>query len=273
MPRSKKTEPAETPTEQPNETPPTESADEAEQIPQRGTIKSPADAERMRSKPQITETQIPDAGGKTGDHSGDPESEIESQSTEPESTDVDNETTETKRTLSQSELDAIIEARLKRERAKYADYDELKSKVDRMESANKTKAEQIAEELEMERQRSAELAAKNERLLIQHAITSEASRVGLDVDAAVRLVDLDRLESDPETGEILNASEVVQAVVERYPTLIRRNPPGTKPANPDKSQTVPAGRTDADRRREFFGGGRGSFWTGGGYNVASSGET
>ena len=60
------------------------------------------------------------------------------------------------KTFSQSELDAIISDRLKRERDKYADYDSLKEKatrLDEIEEASKTelqKATERAEKLESE---------------------------------------------------------------------------------------------------------------------------
>ena len=67
---------------------------------------------------------------------------------------ITTETTE--KTFSQSELDAIISERLKREREKYADYDALKEKavkLDEIEEASKTelqKATERAEKLETE---------------------------------------------------------------------------------------------------------------------------
>jgi hypothetical protein len=64
---------------------------------------------------------------------------------------------------SQEELDRIIQARLDRERKKFADYDELKKAADRLseiESANKTEAEKAAARAEAAEKRAAELEAK-----------------------------------------------------------------------------------------------------------------
>ena len=64
---------------------------------------------------------------------------------------------------SQEELDRIIQARLDRERKKFADYDELKQAADRLrqlEEANKTEAEKTAERLAAAEKRAAELEAK-----------------------------------------------------------------------------------------------------------------
>ena len=67
-----------------------------------------------------------------------------------------NVTEQAEKTFNQSELDAIISDRLKREREKYADYDALKEKatrLDEIEEASKTelqKATERAEKLESE---------------------------------------------------------------------------------------------------------------------------
>jgi ATPase subunit of ABC transporter with duplicated ATPase domains len=64
---------------------------------------------------------------------------------------------------SQEELDRIIQARLDRERKKFADYDELKKaaeKLSKLEEANKTEAEKAAARAEAAEKRAAELEAK-----------------------------------------------------------------------------------------------------------------
>jgi len=58
------------------------------------------------------------------------------------------ETSQTERTFTQSELDAIIGDRLAREREKYADYEDLKtkaSKYDEAEEANKSELQKATE--------------------------------------------------------------------------------------------------------------------------------
>ena len=60
--------------------------------------------------------------------------------------------TSPEKTFTQSQLDAIVADRLKREREKYPDYDDLKAKaarLDELEAANKSeleKAQQLLEE-------------------------------------------------------------------------------------------------------------------------------
>ena len=64
---------------------------------------------------------------------------------------------------SQEELDRIIQARLDRERKRFADYDELKKAADRLseiEQANQTEAEKAQARAEAAEKRASELEAK-----------------------------------------------------------------------------------------------------------------
>jgi hypothetical protein len=64
---------------------------------------------------------------------------------------------------SQEELDRIITARLDRERKRFADYEDLKAKADKLtqiEEANKTEAEKAAARAEAAEKRAAELEVK-----------------------------------------------------------------------------------------------------------------
>lgn len=64
---------------------------------------------------------------------------------------------------SQEDLNKIIEARLARERAKYADYDSLKTAAEKLaeiEAANQTEAEKAQARLEAAERRATELEAR-----------------------------------------------------------------------------------------------------------------
>lgn len=66
----------------------------------------------------------------------------------------------------QEDLDKIISDRLARERAKYADYDEVKAKAkahDEYVASQKTETERLAEALEAEKRRVAELTTESLR--------------------------------------------------------------------------------------------------------------
>ena len=67
---------------------------------------------------------------------------------------------------SQEALDKIVQSRVARERAKFADYDELKAKAAKLaefEESQKTEAEKAAERLAAAEKRAAELEAKATR--------------------------------------------------------------------------------------------------------------
>lgn len=69
---------------------------------------------------------------------------------------------EFKAPASQEELDRIVQARIDRERKKFADYDDLKAAASRLaeiEEANKTEAEKAAARAEAAEKRAAELEA------------------------------------------------------------------------------------------------------------------
>lgn len=76
---------------------------------------------------------------------------------------TEQEAPEFKAPASQEEMDRIIQERIARERKRFADYDELKAKADKLnqiEEANKTEAEKIAARAEAAEKRAAELEVK-----------------------------------------------------------------------------------------------------------------
>lgn len=79
---------------------------------------------------------------------------------------------DTPKVFRQEDLDRIIEARLARERQKYADYEDLKRKAeafDRLQREQMSEAERLRAELEEERA----LRAKVEREALVHRIAAE----------------------------------------------------------------------------------------------------
>lgn len=81
------------------------------------------------------------------------------------------------RTFTQSEMDAIIGDRLKRERSKFADYDELKAKADAYDAAEderKSDLEKATERAAKAEQELAALKASNELARTRAEIANEA---------------------------------------------------------------------------------------------------
>ena len=93
---------------------------------------------------------------------------------------------------SQADLDRIIKERLERERAKFADYDDLKSrseKLDQIEEAAKSELEKAVERANAAEQKAAELAAQSQ-LSEWRAKVSEETGVPASVLAGSTLEEL-----------------------------------------------------------------------------------
>ena len=96
------------------------------------------------------------------------------------------------RTFTQAEMDAIIGDRLKRERAKYADYDELKTKAtayDEAAEASKSELQKAVEERDKYKAEIEALRAEKERAELVAKVAAEKG-----VDAAL----LARMSGDVE---------------------------------------------------------------------------
>jgi hypothetical protein len=176
--------------------------------------------------------------------------------------------TKATKTFTQEQIDAIIAARLESERKKFADYDDLKAKVQAAEDAQKTEAQKVAERLSELEATNQRLTAERQEMARKNAIIAAASAVGLDAEAAIALVDAKQLQFDDQ-GNATNVADLVKAVVERFPGLLKRGAPTVPVVNPSGAQQ-PVGRTDDDRRREYFGGGVSPIWTSGGVKMPTS---
>ena len=91
------------------------------------------------------------------------------------------------KTFTQAEMDAIIGERLSRERAKYADYDEVKAKAakyDEVEEANKSELQKAVEERDA-------LKAENEKMKAEKAhadaVAKAAAEHGVDATLLARM--------------------------------------------------------------------------------------
>src|SRR5690554_1605517 len=137
------------------------------------------------------------------------------------------------KTYTQEEINEMIAKRLERERKKYADYDEIKTKAMEYEKAleekrlaelsEKERAEELAKKYEAEKQ---ELAAQLEALRTQaqqERICNEFIKVAssaniIDIDAAIALSDLSAVEIG-EDGKVNGIDDVVKTLVENKPYL------------------------------------------------------
>jgi hypothetical protein len=141
------------------------------------------------------------------------------------------------KTFTQAELEEILEKRLARERKKlerFADYDELKKKLEEYEKqaeekrlAELSEAERLQEELKKLQAERESLAAELEKAtqrMKEQAILNEfiqhANKAGITyVEDAYKLADLSAVEFD-ENGKPLGIEEIVKNLVKEKPFLV-----------------------------------------------------
>jgi len=120
------------------------------------------------------------------------------------------------RTFTQSEMDAIIGERLKRDRAKYADYDELKAKAakfDEAEEAGKSELQKAVEERDRLKAEVEKLNAERERAeavakaAAEHKVdASLLARMTGDVDENARFL-AEQMANAPKYGVVPDGGE------------------------------------------------------------------
>ncbi len=131
------------------------------------------------------------------------------------------------RTFTQEELNAIVQDRLGRERKKFEDYDDLKTKADKwaeLEESQRTeleKAQNRATELEAERDKA--LLEANSRILSASVMSAAALAGAAHPGDAFALVDLAGL-SIGDDGKVTGATEAVKVLVEAGRLVISGKP-------------------------------------------------
>lgn len=160
------------------------------------------------------------------------------------------------KTFTQEDLDRLaakIRKETKEQAAREREQEVENAKLSTQERLQKEQAELKAQLDKAQRD------LKNQT--INNAILAVAATRGLDGTAAIKLVDLDKVELD-ESGAVTNAVALVDAVIAQYPGLVRKTTPAIPVSNPNSSPNQ-QGRTDEDRRRDYFGAGQNA-WAGGG---------
>ncbi|MCB0003557.1 MAG: phage scaffolding protein [Anaerolineae bacterium] len=139
-------------------------------------------------------------------------------------------------TFTQTDIDRIVADRLTRERQKFADYDDLKSKAAKLtdlEKAQMSEAEkQAARVAELEAQiaqaqadAQAQMKAANRRL-IQSALVAEATAARFHKpEDAYRFVDMDALKVD-DAGNVSGAKDAIKTLAKERGYLVNT---GTAP--------------------------------------------
>lgn len=150
-----------------------------------------------------------------------------------EETTVQQTTTTTQdsgKTFTQADLDAAIEARLARERKKYEDYNDLKTKaakLDEIEKANLSEAEKLKAELEAAKAEGTERLTKAEQRLLKAEVKAQAAELGIvDAEAALALMDKSEVKIG-EDDEVSGVKEALGRLLEAKPWLKKQGSIGT----------------------------------------------
>lgn len=137
---------------------------------------------------------------------------------------VEKNTAQAGKTFTQAELDAIVGDRLARERAKYADYAEVKAKAakyDEVEEAQKTELQKAVEERDALKAQVDKLNADKAHA---EAVAKAASEYGVDASLLARMAgDVDenalflkqQLANAPKYGAVPDGGEVNPPTITR----------------------------------------------------------
>lgn len=145
---------------------------------------------------------------------------------------VDNATqgapAEPERTFTQAEMDAIISDRLKRERAKYADYSELQAKAakfDEAEEASKSELQKAVEERDKYKAEFDKLQAEKEHAEQVAKIAAEQgvdasllARMSGDVEENAKFLK-EQMENKPKYEAVHDGGEVKAPTAVEIPTI------------------------------------------------------
>jgi hypothetical protein len=144
--------------------------------------------------------------------------------------------TEEGKTFTQADVDRIVTDRLNREKGKYADYDELKTKaakVDELEAASKSELQKALDEVAERDKRLAEIPTQIRRQVVRFA--SQATQAGfIDPEDALSFLpaDIDLADDDA-------VKTALGQLAERKPHLVRAEKP--KPRERPKPKAGEAG--------------------------------
>ncbi|MBN1174002.1 MAG: DUF4355 domain-containing protein [Micromonosporaceae bacterium] len=151
------------------------------------------------------------------------------------------------RTFTQTDLDRIVTERLARERAKYADHDDLKAKaaeLDQIKADQQTEAERLAADRDAALQRADAAVTRAVRAEVKALADGFADRD----DAVLNLGDLGRYVTDGEVDtEAIGVA--LAEVLHRKPHLARPAAAGPRTPAPDQSQGRGGTTTAADYRQ------------------------
>jgi hypothetical protein len=127
--------------------------------------------------------------------------------------------------LTQEQFEFELGKRLARERAKYADYDDLKAKAgqwDEHEETQKSELEKLQGQIAKAEQAAQEALAERDSALIRNVVMLEAGKQGVPQErlaAALKLLDSSLLTPEKD-GTVSGVEDAVKALLEASPFLL-----------------------------------------------------
>ena len=165
--------------------------------------------------------------------------------------------------FTQEELDEIIAKRIERERKKFADYEDIKTKLTEYEKkleeqrlaelSEKDRAEELAKKAEEEKEKLAQQLAELQQQVQQEKIANEFIKQATAhniayIDDALKLADLSAVKVN-EDGKVEGVEEAVKALVENKPFLVKQTKE-PKQIGGGSQTKVPEGNTAEQLLRE-----------------------
>ena len=129
------------------------------------------------------------------------------------------------KTFSQADLDRIVAERLTREKAKFADYDDFKTKAakfDESQAAAMTEQEKLKADLEAAKAEGQKATTTANQRLISAELRVAASSAGIPADriaAVLKLADTAGVTID-ESGNVTGATDAIKACVKANEFLL-----------------------------------------------------
>lgn len=130
-----------------------------------------------------------------------------------------------------------------------------------------TELERLNSELEEARDKASsleqgnkELTVKTKEALLKSSVVALAAGKFQDAEVAFKLLDRSGV-TVSDDGTVEGVEAALASLAEQYPFLKRKGVSSTNPTNPNEP-TAPAGRTDQERRNEYFGQQGNEFWKG-----------
>lgn len=165
------------------------------------------------------------------------------------------------KTFTQKELDAILADRLARQKSQFADYDELKKKVEDADAASKSELEKAVERAAKAEAdaKKAQAEMKRTTLLADAKVAALALKFKADkIERVLKLVDI----TDESTNESVKSA--LETLATEMPELLEGKPAAvtTGAVNPSKAQSAQSGETDAQRMARIRGGSSYTDWLG-----------